>query len=378
MLAARDGRRPATDFTVYHGPGFGPDAFPTSHATWRPYVELLARRGAGNEPTVLIVDATMLERLAELRDLPGHVIIVAGDKASRVALGRRAHVSLVGVAGTGGRRQLLRAARRLSETRLTARHHRRELVRARRELNELNRIGMALMLERDEHVLLRQILDQGKRFTESDAGCLLLLETDERGVRQMRLALCVADSVPQVRALTARTIPVDDTSVIGRAAAIGQPVIIDDAHALPPDVGFNPDVDRQFDYRLRSMLVVPMIDHLDQLIGMLVLLNRKSDPAARITSALDADRHVPYTGRELHLAHSLAGHSVRVAALTTGLAEAAQQTDRGSYRNVRFTRQEMMTVRSTGQSWSKTGICSSAHESRLCRVSNSYWVAITP
>ena len=214
---------------------------------------------------------------------------------------------------------------------------------------------------------------------------LLLLETDARGLRQMRLALCAADSVPEVRALTAPTIPVDDTTVIGRAAAIGQPVIIDDAHELPPDAGFDPDVDRQFAYRLRSMLIVPMIDHLDRLIGMLVLVNRKSDPAARITSTLDADRYVlPYTGRQLHLAHSLAGqaavsienarlyaqiertltsvvkgavtaidqrdpttagHSVRVAALTTGLAEAVQREGRGSYRDVRFTRQEMRELR---------------------------------
>lgn len=385
MLDAPDARRHATDYTIYHGPGCGPAAFLISHATWRPYVELLAQRGAGNEPTVLIVDATMLERLAELRDLPDHVIIVAGDEASRTALGRHAHVSLVGVAGTGGRRQVLRAACRLSVARLIIRRQRRAVLRTRRELHELNRIGMALMLERDEDVLLHQILTQSKRFTESDAGCLLLLETDARGLRQMRLALCAADSVPEVRALTAPTIPVDDTTVIGRAAAIGQPVIIEDAHELPPDAGFDPDIDRQFAYRLRSMLVVPMIDHLDRLIGTLVLANRKSDPAARITNKADADRYVlPYTGRQLHLAHSLAGqaavsienarlyaqiertltglvktavtviddrdpsragHSVRVAALTTSLAEVVQREDRGSYRNVRFTRQEMRELR---------------------------------
>jgi HD-GYP domain-containing protein (c-di-GMP phosphodiesterase class II) len=385
MLDARDARRHATVSTIYHGPGCDPGAFPTSHATWRSYVELLARRGAGNEPTVLIVDATMLERIAELRDLPDHVIIVAGDEASSTALGRRAHVSLVGVAGAAGRRQLLRAACRLSVAGLTVRRQRRVLLRTRRELHELNRIGMGLMLERDEDVLLRQILDHSKRFTESDAGSLLLLETDARGLRQMRLALCAADSVPEVRALTAPSIPVDDTTVIGRAAAIGQPVIIDDAHELPPDAGFDPDVDRQFAYRLRSMLIVPMIDHLDRLIGMLVLVNRKSDPAARITSTRDADRFVlRYTGRQLRLAHSLAGqaavsienarlyaqiertlmsivagavtaidqrdpttagHSVRVAALTVALAEAVQREGRGAYQHVRFTREEMRELR---------------------------------
>jgi hypothetical protein len=68
MLNARDARRHTTVSTIYHGPGCGPGAFLTSHATWRSYVELLARHGAGNEPTVLIVDATMLERIAQMNE----------------------------------------------------------------------------------------------------------------------------------------------------------------------------------------------------------------------------------------------------------------------------------------------------------------------
>jgi HD-GYP domain-containing protein (c-di-GMP phosphodiesterase class II) len=39
-----------------------------------------------------------------------------------------------------------------------------------------------------------------------------------------------------------------------------------------------------------------------------------------------------------------AGHSVRVAALTTGLAEAVQRSNRGAYRNLRFTRDQMRAL----------------------------------
>jgi hypothetical protein len=52
-----------------------------------------------NQPTVLIVDATMLERIAELCSLPDDIIIVATDEASETALGRRADISLVGGPG---------------------------------------------------------------------------------------------------------------------------------------------------------------------------------------------------------------------------------------------------------------------------------------
>ena len=40
-----------------------------------------------------------------------------------------------------------------------------------------------------------------------------------------------------------------------------------------------------------------------------------------------------------------AGHSVRVAALTTALAEAVQRAGRGPYRDVRFTHEQMRELR---------------------------------
>jgi HD-GYP domain-containing protein (c-di-GMP phosphodiesterase class II) len=325
----------------------------------------------------------MLEHVSELRELARHVIIVAADSASEAALGDRADISLVGAAGARGRQRALRAACLLSDAHLRLTRQRRQILRTRRELYELNRIGMALMLERDENLLLHQILDLGKRYTESDAGCLLLLETDERNARHVRLALCKADSVPDIGALTPATIPVDDTSVIGHAAATGQPAVIDDVYELPPDGGLAPDPDfeRQFNYRMRSMLIVPMVDHLDRLVGVLVMVNRKSDPTAKITNKIAADRYcLRYTSRQLHLARSLAGqaavsienarlyaqidnaltkfvkaavtgidqrdpatagHSVRTAALTTAFAAAVERESHGPYRDVRFTREEM-------------------------------------
>jgi HD-GYP domain-containing protein (c-di-GMP phosphodiesterase class II) len=372
---------------IIHHPAGWPNAFLTlsvaGEAIWRPAAEFFARGHVLDQPTVLIMDATMLEHVSELRNIPEHVIIVAADSASEAALGERADISLVGGAGKRGRQRALRAGCLLSDARLRLARQSRRILRTRRELYELNRIGMALMLERDENVLLHQILDVGKRFTESDAGCLLLLESDERNVRHVRLALCKADSAPDIAALTPARIPVDDTSIIGHAAATGQPAVIDDVYELPPEGGLAPDPDfeRQFNYRMRSVLIVPMVDHLDRLVGVLVVINRKSDPTAKITNKKAADRYcLRYTGRQLHLARSLAGmaavsienarlyaqvdtaltkfvkaavtaidqrdpatagHSVRTAALTAALAAAVERERRGPYREVRFTREQM-------------------------------------
>jgi len=124
-----------------------------------------------------------------------------------------------------------------------------------------------------------------------------------------------------------------------------------------------------------------MLDHHERLVGVLVFINRKPDPAARICNAADAARLVlSYDGPTVRLARSLAGqaavsienaqlharveeifggfikasvtaveqrdpttagHSLRVARLTKDLAIAVGRARTGVYRGVRFTPQQM-------------------------------------
>ena len=53
---------------------------------------------------------------------------------------------------------------------------REELAQIRSELRELNKVGMALMSERDPEKLLGLILTQARALTTSDAGSLYLVE----------------------------------------------------------------------------------------------------------------------------------------------------------------------------------------------------------
>jgi len=129
------------------------------------------------------------------------------------------------------------------------------------------------------------------------------------------------------------------------------------------------------------MLIVPMIDRVDHVVGVLLFVNRKSERSAIIRNKADADRYVlPYTSREVQVARALAsqaaisientklyaqienmldnfvkaaalaidqrdpttaGHSVRVATLVTDLAAAVERDGRGVHRNVHFSRQQM-------------------------------------
>ena len=65
---------------------------------------------------------------------------------------------------------------------------REELEHARAQLQELNKIGMALMSERDPQKLLGLILTQARRLSDSDAGSLYLVETDPDCTERLHFA----------------------------------------------------------------------------------------------------------------------------------------------------------------------------------------------
>jgi HD-GYP domain-containing protein (c-di-GMP phosphodiesterase class II) len=274
----------------------------------------------------------------------------------------------------------------LSCARLAGVRLRRRFSRQKLEAREVNRIGMALMMERDREVLLGAIVDEGKRLTGSDAGAMLLAETDGDDVTLLRPTLWHFDHLAEIRGGEVM-VAIDDTSFIGHAARIREPVVVADVYTLWDDAIFAAGVefDRKYGYHRKSMLIVPMLDHLDHLIGVLLFVNRKSDPSARIETKADADRYVlPYTDHEVSLARSLAGqaavsienaqlyaqieeilesfvrasvtaidqrdpttagHSLRVSALSTSFAKAVERGGRGNYRDISFTPKQMRELR---------------------------------
>lgn len=313
-----------------------------------------------------------------------------------------------------GTRQLLvalRAAYREAAARAEAGRARSEALLRGNEVTELAAIGAKLMTERDPKQLLDDILTQARRLTQSDAGSLYLVETVERDrpeddetsspgeareeepaeadEQRLRFRLAQNSTLPYVP-LVEFTIPIDRTSLAGYAAVTGEPLVINDAYLLPPDVEytFNGSFDQRHGYRSRSMLIIPMKDHKGEIIGVLQLINRKRDPNARLTTLADVDREVIlYSRRTIDLVTALAGqaavsiensrlyaqiekmfegfvnaavqaieqrdpvtqgHSRRVATLTVSLAKTVDQTDRGRYGDIRFTREQINEIKYAG------------------------------
>ena len=322
------------------------------------------------------MDAGLVERIGEARTVPDHVVIVATDARAEAALGRRAHISLAGTADAAARRAILHAACQAAIARFT-------VTQFEAEFHELSRIGIGLMRERNRKALLRLIVVQSKRLTHSDGGGLMLMSQEADGRQWMRPVLYAFDSIEGELTVSPSLFPVDEESIIGRAVLDKQPAVIADAYDLPYSQFsvLGVEFDNRHGYRRRSMLAVPMIDQLERVLGVLVCINRKTDPNARITTKEAADRYViEYSDHEVRLARMLAsqaaiavenaklyaqiertlesfveasvsaidlrdpataGHSLRVAALATSLAEAVERADAGPYRDIRFTPEQL-------------------------------------
>ena len=268
---------------------------------------------------------------------------------------------------------------------------RRELKLARSALQELSKVGMALMSERDPAQLFDLILRQARALTTSDAGSLYLVEAGEGGEGEDMLHFLRSqnDTLPNLPSLTFK-LPLNDKSIAGYAATNGMPLVLEDVYELPKSMPFshNRAFDEKHGYRAKSMLVVPMIDHKDRVVGVLQLINRKSDASASIRTDADSDRWVlPYTEREVAIVSSLAGqaavsiengqlyqdienlfagfikaavtaierrdpttagHSVRVTELTCDMAEQVSAQTEGPFANRFFTDAEMKQLRYAG------------------------------
>src|SRR2546421_3853310 len=349
---------------------------------------------ADSRPTVFLLDpesrsAFPVDLMRAFVDAGGSVVPFGREGKRDVPEGLPMDLLSAFVKHPVGSRQLLvaiRAGFREAAARAETGRARAEAALRSREIGELTRIGVALGTERDLKTLLELILTQARRITQSDAGSLYLVERNEEGNKRLRFRLAQTYSKPEAP-LVEFTIPVDRTSLAGYCAVTGDSLVIDDAYFLPPDVEYtiNRSFDERYGYRTKSMLVIPMKDHKDEIIGVLQLINRKRNFEAVLSTPADVGPQVvAQSKRTVELVTALAGqavvaiensrlyedieklfegfvlaavhaieqrdpttygHSSRVAGMTVGLAEIVDRAGDGPYRGVKFSREQVKEIR---------------------------------
>ncbi len=253
-----------------------------------------------------------------------------------------------------------------------------------RNISDLVDIGKAMSAERDLLVVLELILTQARRFTKADGGTLYLLTEDRKELafyvmHNDTLNSYMGGTSDQKVSLAHIPLFIDDqpnkSHVSAFVALNNETVNIADVYEAE---GFNFEGAMKFDtmmkYRSQSMLVVPMCDHEDQMIGVLQLVNAK-DPAGQsipfsidaidLTEALASQAAVMLTQQNLiknlkdlfesfivaiataieEKSKYTGGHIQRVAELTIMIAEKINQTTEGPFANTCFNPDEMEELR---------------------------------
>ncbi len=252
-------------------------------------------------------------------------------------------------------------------------------------LSQLVKIGLGLSSEKNIDRLLERIVREARHFTNAEGGTLYI-KRDER--ETLDFAIVQNDSLGVFmggsgEAISWPPVPLrlqdnqeNHRNVSAHCALTGAPVNIPDVYDAE---GFDFQGTRDFDastgYRSCSMLVIPLRDHEDEVIGVLQLLNAKdretgavvpfpehevgmvmslaSQAAIALTkirlvrgleNLLDAfvrtigdaiDEKSPYT----------AGHVFRVANLTEQIALEVNRADTGKFAPISFSADELAEIR---------------------------------
>ncbi|MEA2664630.1 MAG: hypothetical protein QOI11_1574 [Candidatus Eremiobacteraeota bacterium] len=283
-------------------------------------------------PVVYLVDETGLASLGPRAIMEQALeLMVAGQSATIVVLAEpdsphaawlASHPCVGGwlVAPAGGPQ--LVATVRSAAAAVVARD---EVARLRGESDHLQRIGLALSAERDLVRLQQTIVRSARRLTHADSGSLYLLEDGSEGERVLRFA--VAQTGPDDAGThLGAVLPLSRSSISGYVALSGEVVRIEDAYDIPGDAEyrFNPSFDRANAYRTKSVLAVPMRDHEDAIVGVIMLINRKPAFETALISPAHTEALVrSFSARDERLLLSLASQA-GVALENRSLVESIQ------------------------------------------------------
>jgi HD-GYP domain-containing protein (c-di-GMP phosphodiesterase class II) len=291
----------------------------------------------------------------------------------------------------------------------------RELCEARggggAKLARLNRIGTALSEIRALSELLEIVLTEARGILQADAGSIYIIERGTGRNAPARKVLGRAERRTSAQAVRRETLsqqnfslrfaaaqndsvsipfeeivfPANLESIAGYAALTGEIVALPDVYNLPDGAPyrFNESVDRQYGYRTRSMLTLPLKNTQDEVVGVVQLINRKHDPAERLTPENTESQTARFTPEDMELAASLgsqagvaienvrlmdaitglferfviacvqaveqrdpatAGHSGRVDRITMALADEVNRAASGPYAGIEFSDAEMVEL----------------------------------
>ena len=245
------------------------------------------------------------------------------------------------------------------------------------QIKKLSHVGRALSGVHDLNELLEMIVDQARQFTNADAGTLYLKEEGS-----LRFKIVQNDKLNiRMGGKTGEAIPfppveLKESNVSAFVAIKGESVNIADVYDTDLfDFTGPKKFDQSTGYRSQSMLVVPMRNHENDVIGVLQLLNAQNPKTKNVisfspdnenlTESLASQAAVAVTNAKLitdmtELFESFVqvmataidekspvtgGHIRRVANLTLTMADIINQQKSGHFKDRHFNQDQIYALR---------------------------------
>jgi len=255
-----------------------------------------------------------------------------------------------------------------------------------KHIKQLTQIGLALSSEKDISKLLENIVDQARDLSHADAGTLYIMEDDKDYLRfeilqndsmntRMGGTHTIEQTLPKVPLYDQDGKP-NHANVSSYTALTGNIVNIPDVYEAE---GFDFTGPREYDastgYRSKSMLVIPLKNHENDIIGVLQLLNAQDRDTGDVVAfspeyvdligSLASQAAVALTNTQLiqdlkNLFHAFIrsiataidakspytkGHIDRVVELTMMIAEAINIESEGAFKEISFSEDEIEEMR---------------------------------
>jgi HD-GYP domain-containing protein (c-di-GMP phosphodiesterase class II) len=191
------------------------------------------------------------------------------------------------------------------------------------KLRRLMSIGIMLSSETDLDRLLEMIVNEAIDFSNADAGSLYIVDD-----KQLNFVVCQSKTLQSRvgdqnagKAFKPYPLPLTKKSIAGYVAHTGEVLNIADAYTIAPSAEYshNKTFDLKNDYHSQSMLILPMKNQHNRIIGVLQLINAL-DNVGNVIAFNKSDEEIM-----LCLA-SQAAVSVSNAQLTRGIHEAQYET----------------------------------------------------
>lgn len=256
-------------------------------------------------------------------------------------------------------------------------------------IEKLNEIGIALSAEKNTPKLLEMILRGAKTILNADAGTLYLATEDKRF---LQFEIMMNDSLGTIlvskpdEPIPFPPLPLYDdkgkaneTMVAARAAVYKQTINVPDAYISKTfDFSGTRAFDTRTGYRSQSFLTLPMLNHENELIGVLQLINAKdpntnqiiefSQISQRIAESLASQAAIALTNNKLigqfrELFESFinlmseaidkkspynGAHCRRVPTLTMMIADAACKAEYGIFKDFKLDEDQRYELKIAG------------------------------